>query len=648
ERSGAPPCDIPERIFKAGEEPTGVRVTPYHKPCVSSVIRMLKKKTVTGTELRLKYAYLALLSSSSGSEDDVGEEEDMIDDENAEKKSISPGHARDIDAAGKAIVRSIISSGVLGVNEDLEFQWSDDEEDASVDNLLNLIEQGYQFTHSSFTGGVTKLDVIRLREETKAESLNRKTSKRKHSSCSTIPDGIDIEVVAVVVKDSVKDDFSRVNSQLVTLRESTRSLETQVLSDLKEMLSKVEECSENIALLSQGSARHPIFGAEGSHAGATPTACTANAATQTDIDFSTLVGKTVRPINHLTSPQVDSLDPALLFPKPSFSLGLTQEERGVLDKVVNACIGGSDEGGAGDGSDDIQVQPEEVGLGCRKSKRQKNPPKSLLGNYECDKRFLNLGRQAAADSNTSGGNIDYSAKFSILLDKMKTPCSITTARWSLDSSEVYEMVERSTPLSAKVVDVLISHISGLFRSNSQPNHQSTCAFLDSQFVYTKFSKVSKKESFRFPDIVLDAGLQNTSFAEADRYYFPFNLDNKYWVGVCVNMSTWAISVLDSNISIRSDYMMNKEIRPMAQMFPYFAKQLGKQGASEDGKPLAIERPRWIPQNNSLPDSAVSAILFIQAHAVAGVDGCKCITADVLDTEVEKLAVTLYEGNVGPL
>lgn len=500
ERSGAPPCDIPERIFKAGEEPTGVRVTPYHKPCgtrqilnalepeeiekiqaspfgkiveladkssfsgrfgryiisrqlkvakkhevwfvfagkpirfslrefaivtglncgkfrkrskkrganrnitekpywgelfgtlkevpVSSVIRMLKKKTVTGTELRLKYAYLALLSSvilptthaprishdyaemikdldnffaypwgrvsfdmmmssikerkevslsqntialkgfvlslqlvmieavpaltevvqdrsSSGSEDDVGEEEDMIDDENAEKKSISPGHARDIDAAGKAIVRSIISSGVLGVNEDLEFQWSDDEEDASVDNLLNLIEQGYQFTHSSFTGGVTKLDVIRLREETKAESLNRKTSKRKHSSCSTIPDGIDIEVVAVVVKDSVKDDFSRVNSQLVTLRESTRSLETQVLSDLKEMLSKVEECSENIALLSQGSARHPIFGAEGSHAGATPTACTANAATQTDIDFSTLVGKTVRPINHLTSPQVD-------------------------------------------------------------------------------------------------------------------------------------------------------------------------------------------------------------------------------------------------------------------------------------------------------------------------------------------------------
>lgn len=28
-----PPCQLPERIFAIGEEPTGVRVTPYHKAC---------------------------------------------------------------------------------------------------------------------------------------------------------------------------------------------------------------------------------------------------------------------------------------------------------------------------------------------------------------------------------------------------------------------------------------------------------------------------------------------------------------------------------------------------------------------------------------------------------------------------------------
>lgn len=298
ERSAVPPCNIPERIFKAGEEPTGVRVTPYHKPCgitqilnalepeeiekvrcspfdkfvelaekpsfsgrfgryiisrqlkvakkheawfvfagkpirfslrefaiviglncgkfgkrskkrgatrnitekpywgelfgtlkevpVSSVIRMLKKKTVSGTEMCLKYAYLALLSSvilptthnprisenyaemikdldkffevpwgrasfdmlmssikerkevslsqntivlkgfvlalqlvmveavpaltevvqdgsSSGSENDF-RDEDSVDADNSAKKSISPGHARDTDAAGKVCI----------------------------------------------------------------------------------------------------------------------------------------------------------------------------------------------------------------------------------------------------------------------------------------------------------------------------------------------------------------------------------------------------------------------------------------------------------------------------------------------------------------------------------------------------------------
>lgn len=116
-----------------------------------------------------------------------------------------------------------------------------------------------------------------------------------------------------------------------------------------------------------------------------------------------------------------SLDPALLFPKPTFSLGLTQEERGVLDKVVSTCVGGVDEVGAVAISEDIQHENEEVAFGCRKSKRPKNPPKSLVGNYECDKRFLNIARQGVASSNNPGVNIDYSAKFSILLDKIKTP-----------------------------------------------------------------------------------------------------------------------------------------------------------------------------------------------------------------------------------
>ena len=37
-----------------------------------------------------------------------------------------------------------------------------------------------------------------------------------------------------------------------------------------------------------------------------------------------------------------------------------------------------------------------------------------------------------------------------------------------------------------------------------------------------------------------------------------------------------------------------------------------------------------------------------AHAIAGVDVCKCITTDVMSSEVERLAVMFYDATVGML
>ncbi|KAF8093509.1 hypothetical protein N665_0383s0136 [Sinapis alba] len=788
ENSERPHCPIPEKIFKSGEEPTGVRVTPYHKPCairqilnaldpdeveqirnspfgklvdiadkpsfsgrfgcyiisrqlkvakkheawfvfagkpirfslrefafvtglncgkiqkrskkralknnitekpywgelfgtlkevpVSSVIRMLMKKTVTKTELRLKYAYLALLSSvilptthtprisqdhaemikdveeffaypwgrvsfdmlmssikerkevslsqntialkgfvlslqlvmveavpaltevvqdgnSSGSEDDFDVKEDNIDNGKGEKKSISPGHARDTDAAGKAMVHSLISGGDNLLNAGTEFVWSDDEEDSAVDNLLKLIEQQYPFSHSCFTGGVTKLDVIRLREEAKAGGLHRKTTKAKQGISTQIPVGFDVEFVGDVVKDKLKEDFKRLETQVATLQENEQPPSTK------------------------------------------------NVARETNVEIPTIIEEVVRFVNRVSSSSADVGNGREDVVGDGFGVAnvekaSTREARVVVDELVNATAGGGEEACDGANITDINLGADEVALGCRKSKRQKVLPKALLGNYECDIRFLNRARQAVSDSKNPGGNIDYSAKFSILLDKLKTPFCITTDAWTLESTELYEIVERENPISAKVVDVLISHISALYRGNSHRKHQSKCVFLDTKFVsqiskvYTKFSNVSRKDTFRFPDNIVD----NTAFIEADRFYFPFNLDKKYWIGICIDMSNWSIAVLDSNLPNRSEYMMGKEV--------------GKQVGLKDMKALAFERPRFLPQNNAITDSAVTTILFIQAHAVAGVDACKCITAAVLDTEVERLVVTLYEGNVGPL
>lgn len=60
------------------------------------------------------------------------------------------------------------------------------------------------------------------------------------------------------------------------------------------------------------------------------------------------------------------------------------------------------------------------------------------------------------------------------------------------------------------------------------------------------------------------------------------------------------------------------------------------------KTLAIDRPHVIPLNHDQFGSGFIDVLLIQAHA--GVHVCKCITPDVPDGEVERLAVIIYEEN----
>ncbi|WZZ52814.1 hypothetical protein YC2023_052921 [Brassica napus] len=271
-------------------------------------------------------------------------------------------------------------------------------------------------------------------------------------------------------------------------------------------------------------------------------------------------------VDHSQSSPDTNLDHELPFPKPTFSLGLTQEERPHPKEAVTEgetmC-----ENAAGK---EICEQEDQLGA-CRKSKRLKALPKSLVGQYECDMRLLNRARVAFVDPDNTGGNIDYAAKFSSLLDKLKSPFTIRIGQSTLESNDPYELVQRSSPLQPKVVDVLIGHISSQFTLNSPPNQSNHPVFMDTQFV-----------------------------------------------------------------------------TPIAQMFPYLLKQGGKQLMHKDARAFPIERPRSIPQNTFHAASAVSALLLVQAHAVAGVDVYKCITPDKIGSEVERLAVMFYEATVGML
>lgn len=60
------------------------------------------------------------------------------------------------------------------------------------------------------------------------------------------------------------------------------------------------------------------------------------------------------------------------------------------------------------------------------------------------------------------------------------------------------------------------------------------------------------------------------------------------------------------------------------------------------KALPIDRPRTVPQLENQLYSAVNEVLLIQAHAFGGLEICKCISPNVVESELQRLAVTIVE------
>ncbi|KAG2304085.1 hypothetical protein Bca52824_032736 [Brassica carinata] len=123
--------------------------------------------------------------------------------------------------------------------------------------------------------------------------------------------------------------------------------------------------------------------------------------------------------------QDSSLDPALLFPKPTFSLGLSQE----VGKPIE--------------EDGVLYHPN------RKSKRQKVVPKALVGDYECDKRFLTRSWEAHVAGNRTGDDDEADEKYLQLKEILKTPFSFYVNGVKIESKDLYALVEKSGHLPMK-------------------------------------------------------------------------------------------------------------------------------------------------------------------------------------------------------
>ena len=110
--------------------------------------------------------------------------------------------------------------------------------------------------------------------------------------------------------------------------------------------------------------------------------------------------------------------------------------------------------------------------------------------------------------------------------------------------------------------------------------------------YSKFSKIPEKETHVYTKGLLEV-FEDVMDHQPDQYRFcfPFNLDKKHWAGLCVDASSWIITVFYCNTSLRSEASMSSELKPISEMFPYLMKQAGMPISNSQLIPMVVERAK---------------------------------------------------------
>lgn len=168
--------------------------------------------------------------------------------------------------------------------------------------------------------------------------------------------------------------------------------------------------------------------------------------------------------------------------------------------------------------------------------------------------------------------------------------------------------------------------------------------------YTKFSKTPHPECFTFSKTVkqIMIGDGDTDrvqlFEEADVLYLPFNFNNIHWVALAVNLFCNTIEVLDCDVNAIPESTITENIRPLATMLPYLFREVVSNPYMKGVRltPYSIKRPVGLPQIAKPADSGFMAILFIQAHAIGGVEECRLVEPELLPKDLKKLVTCLVE------
>ncbi|XP_048596182.1 uncharacterized protein LOC125577998 [Brassica napus] len=580
-------------------------------------------------------------SSESDSEEIEGNGRDIF----TKKQNLNPAHARNVDKRGNVYVCSILCEDSTRPIDEGRCEWSDEEEDFKVDNLVALINANHEFQTSQFRGGVRKSDVDRMRQMSKLTSKGRKSSNVQSNS-----ERIDPGNVAALVIEKITPQLAIMDKNINSACAMVDAIEGKVVVHVDDLFVKLKEemikCVKDMVSAMVKDVFEWQNGPSNIPSAAPPEAAalSTHSTPARDLNANTIKNVLRNLSDYSTPPRSKHMTQVNL---PSTN----------KDDVATGfvCVTPQPETCAQSANSENQTRQISLQQRLEAHKRQEHnitdePSFSLgLTQEEMNQGQLNMvPAEVPLRNTTSEMNVDDNIAEVQVSRKSKS--TVNVAGLFASGKDIRLILERSRFMSAKVIDILIRVVRRSTLLHLSEEGRSSVALLDTKFVaainktFPKFVKSRNKEGYMFPKGLRDIfPSANDAAVHPTRYYFPCNLGNKHWVGICFDAGIGVITVLDCNISLYKERSLETDLKPIVQMLPYLAR-FACQPIGDDNviQCYDVARPKFVSQNKNPSDSGLMAVLLMANHAVYGTEACKNISHERLEAEGRRAAILVYE------
>ncbi|KAH0901476.1 hypothetical protein HID58_040979 [Brassica napus] len=588
----------------------------------------------------------------SSSESDSDDDDTDLRSNKSKKQTLSHAHAREVDKKSEVLVMSIIPQDPLHPVDESILVVKDDVEDTKVDNLLKLIHANHCFSKSMFKGGLTKQEVERMRESAKVAAKRKQPTSKQTTMKETTAGVIDESTIKPIILAAMKPEISKIDVSIASIIRSVKevsssaalqqatvlgAVDAMLVAFKQEIMSSIVKSPQEVAEQNNDNLQTSQTRVFGEHEGQCPPSQRPQEHTPSVVNRSRSgTSRNAKPSGEDANDQIinsvmESLSQYSTPPRSAqrcpVSLYIYILYRSGFSVLSNRQKSLTHSSGHHEGE-----TQQQTSLSATSITKQENDPLDELGrptdvvadvlvNAEVDNdengegsrghpAILNRAWEAQMCADNRYVNEVLREKYTKLTTLITRPCLINVNGFAINTKDIRDIADRNRLLPSK-------ELSQVQECDGKKDYAFTKGLADC------FKKTGSEDS------------NTTSF------YFPFLIANKHWIGICVDSPSCKIYVLDCNPGVRTDALLSRDLRPVADMFLPLLKFCGRIDRV-DGQTLLVERIKGVPVNADPGDSGFTAALLMQTHALFGPDTCRCVTPLVLTEESQRGAVMLYE------